>query len=115
VLITGNNIEVTPALHDYVNKKVDKILEKLGGVVTKVVSAAHFFNLQATPTVRKYCIPVLYLQQVAAVALQQSRITACLHRTNSQYACNLVRMQAATKPREVRTTMRAFTTASEAS
>jgi Sigma 54 modulation protein / S30EA ribosomal protein len=38
VLITGNNIEVTPALHDYVNKKVDKILEKLGGVVTKVCS-----------------------------------------------------------------------------
>ncbi|KAG5193143.1 ribosomal protein rpS22, plastidal [Tribonema minus] len=36
VLITGNNIDVTPALMDYVNKKMDKVVEKLGGVVTKV-------------------------------------------------------------------------------
>mmetsp|Transcript_13597 Transcript_13597/g.19988 ORF Transcript_13597/g.19988 Transcript_13597/m.19988 type:complete len:247 (-) Transcript_13597:573-1313(-) len=36
VLITGNNIEVTPALMDYVNKKVDKIVDKVGADVTKV-------------------------------------------------------------------------------
>jgi Sigma 54 modulation protein / S30EA ribosomal protein len=61
VLITGNNIEVTPALHDYVNKKVDKILEKLGGVVTKVNSAAHSLNLQAAPTVQQCRICVLHV------------------------------------------------------
>ncbi|KAG5189344.1 ribosomal protein S30Ae/sigma 54 modulation protein [Tribonema minus] len=36
VLITGNNIDLTPALNEYVNKKMDKVVEKLGGVVTKV-------------------------------------------------------------------------------
>jgi len=29
IVVTGNNIELTPALDDYVNKKLDKIIEKL--------------------------------------------------------------------------------------
>jgi putative sigma-54 modulation protein len=35
ILITGNNIEVTPAIKDYVNKKFGKALEKVGQQVTK--------------------------------------------------------------------------------
>ena len=35
ILITGNNIEVTPALQDYINKKLERTLSKLssGGAV----------------------------------------------------------------------------------
>jgi putative sigma-54 modulation protein len=36
VLITGNNIDVTPSLMDYTNKKIGKVVDKLGGIVTKV-------------------------------------------------------------------------------
>ena len=36
VIVTGNNIELTSALKDYVTKKLDKVLDKLGSVVTKV-------------------------------------------------------------------------------
>ena len=36
VTVTGNNIELTPALKEYTEKKIDKVLEKLGGMVTKV-------------------------------------------------------------------------------
>jgi ribosome-associated translation inhibitor RaiA len=35
ITVTGNNIELTPALNDYVNKKLDNIIGKLstsGGV-----------------------------------------------------------------------------------
>mmetsp|Transcript_27800 Transcript_27800/g.70022 ORF Transcript_27800/g.70022 Transcript_27800/m.70022 type:complete len:250 (-) Transcript_27800:337-1086(-) len=35
ILITGNNIEVTPAIKDYVNKKFGKALDKVGKQVTK--------------------------------------------------------------------------------
>jgi len=36
ITVTGNNIELTPALNDYINKKLDNIIGKLsasGGVV----------------------------------------------------------------------------------
>lgn len=35
ILITGNNIEVTPALKDYVNEKFGRALDKVGKRVTK--------------------------------------------------------------------------------
>uniref|UniRef100_A0A6T8LT77 Sigma 54 modulation/S30EA ribosomal protein C-terminal domain-containing protein n=1 Tax=Hemiselmis andersenii TaxID=464988 RepID=A0A6T8LT77_HEMAN len=35
ILISGNNIEVTPAIKDYVNKKFGKALDKVGKQVTK--------------------------------------------------------------------------------
>ncbi|CAM9124108.1 unnamed protein product [Phaeothamnion confervicola] len=36
ILISGNNIDVTPALMDYVNKRLENVLDKLGADVTKV-------------------------------------------------------------------------------
>mmetsp|Transcript_13257 Transcript_13257/g.18673 ORF Transcript_13257/g.18673 Transcript_13257/m.18673 type:complete len:273 (-) Transcript_13257:165-983(-) len=36
ILITGNNIDVTEPLMDYTNKKIGRVVDKLGGIVTKV-------------------------------------------------------------------------------
>eukprot|EP00617_Octactis_speculum_P020975 CAMPEP_0185765600 /NCGR_PEP_ID=MMETSP1174-20130828/30878_1 /TAXON_ID=35687 /ORGANISM="Dictyocha speculum, Strain CCMP1381" /LENGTH=205 /DNA_ID=CAMNT_0028448841 /DNA_START=154 /DNA_END=771 /DNA_ORIENTATION=+ len=35
IIVTGNNVEVTPAMLEYVNKKLDKVLDKHRQVVTK--------------------------------------------------------------------------------
>jgi len=36
ILVTGNNIDVTPSITEYVEKKMEKVLSKLGSDVTKV-------------------------------------------------------------------------------
>ena len=61
-VVTGNNIEMTPSLNDYVNKKLDKVVGKLSASGAVQECDVHL-SVNKNPKVRRTsCKPILVLK-----------------------------------------------------